>query len=113
MAVKKSKWWIGWYGCFATLGEFALYTPWWESGITMEEPERQVYVAAVWAEDEDEIKEIIYGSYDKRPEDGAIEFRFIEQMPVDWNPRDNPSGRFSFAEWMVPCWERGEYRQEA
>lgn len=113
MSSTKSKWWISWYGCWAKLGAFELYTPWWESGLTMEEPERQIFCAAVWADDEDEIREIIYGSYDKRPEDGEIEVRFMEQRPDDWDPCENKSGRFEFADWMHPYWERGEYRQEA
>lgn len=79
----------------------------------MDEPERQIFCAAVWAENEAEIEEIIYGCYDKRPESGDIEFRFMEPLPADWDPRENKSGRFSVADWMVPYWERGEYRQVA
>ena len=108
----KQKWWISWYGCFAKLGEFELYTPWWVSGVTCEEPERQTIVAAIWADGEGEIKEIIYNCYDKRPEPGEIEFRFMEPCSVDWDPRENKNGRFPFAKWMEPYWQRGEYRQE-
>jgi len=108
----KKKWWVRWYGCFAVLGEFTLYTPWWQSGSTMQEPERQIFVGAFWADDWDEIEEILYSCYDKRPDSGEIEISSIEECPDDWNPREDLSDRFPWADWMTPYWERGEYRQE-
>lgn len=108
----KRKWWVRWYGCFDTLGEFTLYTPWWQSGTECGEPERQIYVSAIWAEDEAEIKEILYGCYDRRPEPGDIEIASIGECPTVWEPSENKSGRFPWAGWMTAYWARGEYRQE-
>lgn len=109
----KAKWWVGWYGCEATIGDFKLYSPCWETCETYDEPPRQLLCAAIWAEGEGEIKEIIYGCYDKRPNDGEIEFRFMQLMSDDWDPRKIQNGRFKFTAWMEPYWQRGEYRQEA
>lgn len=78
----------------------------------MDEPERKTLVAAIWADDIEEINEIVYGCYDNRPDPGEIEFRFIVHRSDNWDPRKNKSGRFPFADWMEPYWNRGEYRQE-
>jgi len=108
---EKRKWWVSWYNCFETMGPFTLFSPWWKSGFTMEEPERQTMCAALWAENEAEIEEIIYGCYDERPEAGSIEFRFMEEHDDDWHPRDNLNDRFPWQSWMTKYWDRMEYRQ--
>ena len=100
------RWWVRWYNCYAEMGPFTLYTPWWESGFTMDEPERQIMVAAVKAPDEERVKEIIYGCYDKRPDD--IEFSFINERTPDWDPYCD---RFEADDWMEACWARDEYQQ--
>lgn len=108
----KRKWWVRWYGCWETLGPFTLYTPWWESGMTMDEPERQIFCAAIWADDEEEVEAILYRCYDKTPEPYAIEVSFCESLEGRDEPWKTPGGRFRWAEWMEPYWARGEYRQE-
>ena len=99
------RWWVRWYNCFAEMGPFTLYTPWWVSGTTMDEPEKQIMVALIKAKDGEEVKEIIYTSYDKRPD--KIEFSFINEVGPTWRPSD----RFLWADWMTPCWKRQEYEQ--
>jgi hypothetical protein len=47
------------------MGPFTLYTPWWISGTTMDEPEKQIIVALIKAKDVGEVKEIIYTSMDE------------------------------------------------
>lgn len=89
-----------------------LSTPWWQSGVELDEPERQIYVAAIWAKDKAEIKEILYGCYDERPEPDDIEISFINERSDDWDPTENASGRFPWADWMTTYWERMEYIQE-
>lgn len=99
------RWWVRWYNCFAEMGPFTLYTPWWISGTTMDEPEKQIIVALIKAKDGGEVKEIIYTSYDKRPD--KIEFSFINEVEPTWQPSD----RFPWEDWMTTCWKRQEYEQ--
>jgi uncharacterized OB-fold protein len=127
------RWWVRWYNCFAEMGPFTLYTPWWISGTTMDEPEKQIIVALIKAKDVGEVKEIIYTSmdepekqiivalikakdggevkeiiytsYDKRPD--KIEFSFINEVEPTWQPSD----RFPWEDWMTTCWKRQEYEQ--
>lgn len=99
------RWWVRWYNCFAEMGPFTLYTPWWISGTTMDEPEKQIIVALIKAKDGEEVKEIIYTSYDKRPD--KIEFSFINEVEPTWQPSD----RFPWEDWMTTCWKRQEYEQ--
>lgn len=100
------KYWVSWYGCYETLGAFTLYSPWWISGLTMDEPERQTLCAAIKTVSEDSVKEIIYAAYDKMPDAGAIEFRFIEECEDNWEPF---SERFPEGAWMGPYWRRPHY----
>ena len=101
-----TRFWVSWFGCWETLGKFTLYTPWWESGYTFEETERQCICAAIKARDEDHVREIVIGSYDDPP--GVFEFRFVEPRPDDWSPYTE---RFPEAEWMAPYWDREAYEQ--
>lgn len=103
------KYWVRWYTCYETMGPFTLYTPWWQSGFTCEEPERQILVAAIKAESEKEVKDILLGCYDKRPDD--IEISFIDELEENWRPETNKSGRFPCASWMSKYWEREKYLQ--
>ena len=100
------RWWVRWYNCFETMGPFTLYTPWWESGFTMEEPERQIMVALIKAKSEDEAKGIIYDAYDERPDD--IEFSFVDEIEPTWKPND----RFPLATWMRKYWARLRYENK-
>ena len=99
------RWWVRWYTS-TEMGPFNLFTPWWISGSTMHEPPKFTLVALIKAKDEDEVKEIVFGAYDKRPAD--IEFSFIEQVEPTWQPND----RFPFDEWMSKYWARPRYKNE-
>lgn len=85
--------WISWYH-HPDDGSFELHTPWWISGFTMEEPQRDTIVAAVQAEDVENAWEVIHRSYDTPPT--RIETRFCERLG------DQPvfSDRFPRADWM-------------
>ena len=84
-------WWISWYHEIS-FSEFELHYPWWISGHT---DNTRLICAAVKAETEDDVRECIYKSYDKRPE--LIKFRFTEKKPCDWKPYCE---RFTKADWM-------------
>lgn len=109
MTKEKNKWWVRWYSS-DDHGSFTLYTPWWETGFTLSEPEAKIFVAAIWADDLAEVEEILYGCYDKRPEPGDIVISFC--LPLTFDITKNESGRFPWTERMQTYWDRGEYRQE-
>jgi len=104
------KYWVSWYGCYETLGAFTLYSPWWFSGFTADEPERQTICAAIKTTSEEAVKEIVYSSYDKLPDAESIEFRFIEEADADWEPFTD---RFPEGAWMGPYWRRPRYTHQA
>jgi len=109
--VMSNRYWVRWYHCYETMGAFELFTPWWCSGSTSDEPVREILVAAIKADSVDEIREILCNCYDKRPE--SIEISFIEECTDgSWDPVKNVSGRFPFAEWMHKYWEREKYEQK-
>jgi hypothetical protein len=100
-------WWISWYHDPRS-GPFELHSPWWISGSTLEEVSRDTIVAAVQATDEKGAWEVIYASYDNRPD--SIEQRFCneltdrEEQPNARQPWSTPeNGRFPRADWMK--WE--------
>lgn len=92
------------------MGPFTLYTPWWQSGSTSDEPERQIFVAAIKAENKGEVREILRNCFDKPPAD--IEISFLDELEEDWSPEENKSGRFPFADWMKKYWDREKYEQK-
>ena len=106
----KRKWWVRWFAPCDQYGKFALYSPWWLTGTTADEPERDIFVAAIWADDQAEVEAILHGCYDSPQEPHQIEISFCE--PLTFDPKQNPSGRFGWADWMTKYWERGEYRQQ-
>lgn len=85
------RWWISWY---SESSAFALWFPWWVSGFDL--LERDILVAAVIADSEEEAKEIIFNAYDNRPAD--IEWRFLNELPEGASPY---SDRFRPADWHV------------
>jgi hypothetical protein len=85
--------WISWYH-HPDDGPFELHRPWWVSGFTMEEPQRDTIVAAVQAESVEAAWEVIHQAYDTPPT--RIETRFCE--PLDNRPVF--SDRFPRADWM-------------
>ncbi len=86
------QWWLSWY---APAGEgWALWFPWWVSGYDPED--RDIIVAAVIADSEDEAKQVIYDAYDKTPD--SLEWRFVNELEEG---RSAFSDRFRRAEWMV------------
>jgi hypothetical protein len=89
--------WISWWAR-ALDGAFELHFPWWVSGEKIDEDSSSI-CAAVKANSEKEVREMIYICYDTRPED--LEWRFIEERPDDWSPFCD---RFPKAEWMEKYW---------
>jgi len=85
--------WISWYH-HPDDGPFELHTPWWVSGFTMEEIQRDTIVAAVQAESVEAAWEVIHQSYDTRPT--RIETRFCEPL----GDREPFSERFPRGDWM-------------
>lgn len=98
MSSTPKRWWVSWWHDNARYGAFELHSPWWTSGYG---DGRVSICAAIIAEDEDAVLEIVYDAYDLRPSN--IEFRFIDERPDDWAPWRIPKGtsRFQKAEWMV------------
>jgi hypothetical protein len=94
------KYWVSWYD-ERWMGAFELWSPWWISGFRIED-EASTVVAAVRGMDEEEVRERVYAAYDNRPE--GIEWRFIEEQDVDWDPLDNSSGRWPVKGWMRDAW---------
>lgn len=87
------RWWISWYS-ETDAGGWGLWFPWWISG--WDARDRDVLVAAVIADSEDEAKELIYQAYDERPSD--IEWRFCNELAEGESPF---SDRFRKADWHV------------
>jgi len=89
-------WWISWYH-HPDDGPFELHTPWWVSGFTIEEPQRETIVAAVMAEDEEDAWKVVRASYDTSPT--RLEQRFCDALG-DREPWSAEGGRFPRADWM-------------
>lgn len=87
-------WWVSWYSP-ATLDSFELHAPWWISGWSGENMDTPTIVAAIQAEDEDEVWNIVRGAYDNPP--ASVEDRFCEPMNADWY---FDSDRFPKQPWM-------------
>ena len=85
--------WISWYH-LETFSAFELNFPWWISGVRCCD-DAETVCAAVKAESEAQARELVYCSYDTRPE--KIEFRFCNDRPAEWSPFCD---RFPKAEWM-------------
>jgi len=85
------RWWVSWY---SESNAFALWFPWWISGF--DSLDREIIVAAVIADTEEEAKEIVFSAYDNRPAD--IEWRFLNELPEEASPY---SDRFRPADWHV------------
>lgn len=97
-------WWLSWYA-HPDDGGFTLHTPWWTSGYTMDEPPRDIIVAAVQAEDEEAAWEVVHAAYDIPPT--HLERRFCDELEdretqpsarQPWSTSEN--GRFVKASWM-------------
>jgi len=102
------KFWVSWYTCTKTMGPFTLYTPWWISGETDEEPARSIVCAAIKARDDSHVRELIHNGYDKSS--GSVEFRFIIEKNDDWEPYTD---RFQEDLRMRQYWTRDRYIQKA
>lgn len=84
------RWWLSWYD--EELGNWALWFPWWISGYDMDD--RDIIVAAVIADTEDEARQIIYDAYDEPKE--SLDWRFLDELG------GSPfSDRFQRRDWMV------------
>jgi hypothetical protein len=93
-----NEYWISWYHNPED-GPFELHTPWWISGYTMGDPEKQTIVGGIRAESEEAAYEAVRASYDTPPTE--LEERFCEQLlEGDRLPWSNPHGRFQLADWM-------------
>lgn len=86
------KWWISWYD---TGVPFTLETPWWISGYVVWPDEQATICAAVAAPDAEAAMKIIRDAHDTAP--GTIQWRFVDERPVDWQPFTD---RFPRADWM-------------
>jgi hypothetical protein len=96
--------WISWYHDPRD-GAFELHTPWWVSGFTMDNPQRETIVAAVQATSEDEAWDVVREAYDASP--SRLQERFCEELDdgpnqpnktAPWSTPEN--GRFPQADWM-------------
>jgi len=92
----KKRFWVSWYT--DEMGTWELHFPWWTSGYS---DTFYIICAAVVAENEDQVREIIYSCYDKRPDN--LEFSFINERPDDWSPFND---RFQAKDWMTECWDK-------
>jgi hypothetical protein len=95
--------WISWYH-HPDDGPFELHTPWWVSGCTLEEVQRDTIVGAVQADSEDDAWQVVYESYDTPPT--RIEPRFCDKLDDEAKgvsarePWTEVDGRFPRADWM-------------
>lgn len=91
------KYWVSWW-TGTSEGEFELDTPWWVSGYRGSgENSMDSVCAAIKADTENEAREIIYNSYDKRP--AHLDFRFINQKGKEWSPFCDRFPKSSWMEW--------------
>ena len=90
------RFWLSWWHPEGG-GEIELHSPWWASGYRGDNG-RPSICAAVIAEDEAAAKAMIVAAYIVPPDEGAIEWRFVEQRKSGWSPF---SDRFCRDEWMV------------
>ncbi len=89
--------WLSWYH-HPDDGEFELHSPWWISGFTISQPQRDTIVAAVQAESEEAAWEAVHAAYDTPPT--RLERRFIDELG-DRVPWTDTGGRFPRADWMT------------
>jgi hypothetical protein len=87
--------WISW-NHRESYGAFTLETPWWVSGRAGDDS-YDIICAAVCAADENEAREQILRTYDKRPTTRHFVWRFASERPRDWQPFCD---RFPKADWM-------------
>jgi hypothetical protein len=83
--------WLSWQSSY-DFSDFELHWPWWVSGVG---DGHKCICSAIFAKDEDAVRQVVYDCYDARPD--HIEFRFIEERPDDFSPYCD---RFAWNEWM-------------
>lgn len=110
MSDKIKKYHARWLTCFETMGKFKLYTPWWISKATADNPTKYVVVAAFKAKNVDDVYDIIINSYYQKKPVGIM-FYFIEERREDWEPTD-VLGCPKMDENSIRYWARPEYRHE-
>jgi hypothetical protein len=93
--------WLSWYH-HPDDGEFELHSPWWVSGFTMSEPQRDTIVAAVQAANEETAWAIVRAAYDTTPT--RLEERFCDQLDEKY-AQEPWTERFPRADWMQ--WSTG------
>jgi hypothetical protein len=88
--------WLSWYH-HPDDGEFELHTPWWVSGFTMSEPQRDTIVAAVQAANEETAWAKVRAAYDTPPT--RLEERFCDELEGTY-AQEPWTERFPHADWM-------------
>ena len=89
--------WLSWWST-ESMGAFELNSPWWISGSRIGgdgECDDASICAAIQANNEDGVLKTVIAAYDTKP--AVVEWRFIEEQPVDWSPFCD---RFPKADWM-------------
>jgi hypothetical protein len=82
--------WLSWISKDEFSG-WELHWPWWTSGYG---DGSKTICAAIYAPNEEAVREVVYDCYDARPD--RIEFRFIEERPDGFSYTD----RFPWRAWM-------------
>lgn len=95
-----NEYWISWTSVMEDEGGFELHSPWWVSGwsITEDDKEESIFVGAIRADSEEDAWAKIAAAYDTPPEKGVNQ-RFIEELKAPY-PWEHESPRFPLGDWM-------------
>lgn len=102
------RWLVSWAHSWKDFGAATLYTPWWiGSRIECDYDNLTRVWAALKADSQMEVKEIIRNSFKRKPKE--VPFLSIEEKGPTWEPYSPDRRELG---WMRKYWERERYIDE-